>query len=121
KEVGGALASLSGPADLAVVELRAWLNDAAAILPSERSPRRGCSVGPMERYFRGLFHSHVHTVRLSLSKTAFEDAARVGNDRCGSVDGPNGVYGFGHRRADCRSAHGPDGWHCHCRLFGPDY
>src|SRR5262244_2896392 len=65
KPVGGCataaapLADLSCAPDLAVVELRAWLGHAAAVLSAEHAACHRRAVGRMERDFRGFLHSHI--------------------------------------------------------------
>ena len=121
QKAGAALADLPGSADLALMELCAWLSHAASVLPSEYPPRRGRPVGSVERHLRRLLHSDFHGVRPSLPKVSLEDPALVGDRRRSSTTGSVALHSFGDRSFDRGGAHRPHGRCCHRRLSGPDH
>ena len=118
---GAALADLSGDADLAAVEFRARLGDAAAVSSSERAACLGRAMGPVECDLRRFLHSDLHRLWHSVPEIRVEDAAAVGNGDRGSADGAADVHPFGDGRPDRRGADRPDGRHCHRRLSRPDH
>jgi BT1 family len=99
-KVGAALADLPGSVDLALVELRAWFNHAASVLPSKYPSCRGRSVGSVERHLRSFFHSDFHGVRPSLPEVCPEDLALLGNGHRSSTDGSVTLHSFDDRGFD---------------------
>src|SRR5947199_8274878 len=66
--------------DLAHLELRPGLDDAASVLSAESASRERCRLGGVERDFGRLVHSNLYNLRLSLPACAAETASVLGHD-----------------------------------------
>ena len=103
---GAALARVPGSADLVSMELRARVGDPASVLPAKHPPRRGRSVGPVERHLRRRLIPTFMLFGVLCQRFPLEDPALLGDGGGGPADGSAALHPFGDRRFDRRGSIG---------------
>src|SRR5215813_11311738 len=77
--IGASLAGVPGAADLAALEFRARLADAAAVLSAEHAARERRPMGPVERDLRRRVHPDISPVWRSLPEVSFARSPHLGD------------------------------------------